>query len=114
MDRPTAGDIWQWIRERNNGLLDDEDGLMQVLMLTLVVAMAANNVTAVPYAGSCVDPEQGDLSSTLVWESSKDGIVASGASGTMLLRRGNHTITATCRDERDRVAQATVRIKVKG
>lgn len=50
------------------------------------------------FAGTCQDPEQGNVNSTATWRSNRDGQVGSGASFTRALSPGNHTITLTCTD----------------
>ncbi|HEX9564862.1 MAG TPA: OmpA family protein [Gemmatimonadaceae bacterium] len=50
------------------------------------------------FAGSCQDPEQGDVISTGRWRSSRDGDIGSGGSFSRTLTPGSHTITLTCTD----------------
>ena len=52
----------------------------------------------VNFAGSCSDPEQGNLTGTARWRSSRDGDIGTGASFTRALTPGSHTITLTCTD----------------
>jgi hypothetical protein len=54
---------------------------------------------AVTFAGSATDVEDGDLSGSLVWTSSADGQIGTGASfTTSSLSTGSHTVTATVSD----------------
>jgi outer membrane protein OmpA-like peptidoglycan-associated protein len=50
------------------------------------------------FAGSCQDPEQGNLTTSARWRSSRDGDIGTGASFTRPLSPGSHTITLTCTD----------------
>lgn len=50
------------------------------------------------FAGTCQDPEQGNLASSARWRSSRDGDIGTGASFSRTLTPGTHTITLTCAD----------------
>jgi len=50
------------------------------------------------FAGSCQDPEQGDVTSSGRWRSSRDGDIGTGGSFSRTLTPGSHTITLTCAD----------------
>jgi outer membrane protein OmpA-like peptidoglycan-associated protein len=52
----------------------------------------------VNFAGSCTDPEQGNVTASARWRSSRDGDLGTGASFTRTLSPGAHTITLTCTD----------------
>lgn len=54
--------------------------------------------TAISFAGSASDAEDGDLSSAISWSSSLDGTLGSGASINATLSVGSHTITASVTD----------------
>jgi hypothetical protein len=54
--------------------------------------------TAIGFSGSATDKEDGNLSSKLVWSSSRDGQIGTGASFSRVLTVGTHTITATAWD----------------
>jgi Matrixin/Chitinase A, N-terminal domain len=54
--------------------------------------------TAVSFAGSASDKEDGNISSGLVWTSSINGQIGTGASFTQSVSAGSHTITATATD----------------
>jgi hypothetical protein len=83
-------------------------------LLALVVTLAtAQQPVDVDFQGTCIDPEDGDISSTLVWTSDVDGQIFVGASGTYPLSEGVHVITATCDDSGPTPAQsASVSITV--
>lgn len=68
------------------------------LVVGLPSLAAAQGTVAVPFQGTCTDPEDGDISASLVWSSDLQGPVGSGGSGTMNLAEGTHVITATCDD----------------
>jgi outer membrane protein OmpA-like peptidoglycan-associated protein len=50
------------------------------------------------FAGTCQDPEQGNVTQSARWRSSRDGDIGTGASFTRTLSPGAHTITLTCTD----------------
>ena len=68
------------------------------LAVALPAIATAQSTVAVPFQGTCDDPEDGDISASLVWTSDIQGQVGSGGSGTMNLAEGTHVITATCDD----------------
>ena len=50
------------------------------------------------FSGSASDAEQGNLSGSMVWSSSRDGYLGSGASVSRALTAGTHTVTASATD----------------
>jgi hypothetical protein len=54
--------------------------------------------TSVSFAGSASDKEDGNITSGLVWTSSINGQIGTGASFTQSVSAGSHTITATVTD----------------
>lgn len=53
----------------------------------------------VTFTGSATDPEEGSLTGSLSWSSSRDGLIGSGGSvSSTTLGRGTHTITASVTD----------------
>jgi len=50
------------------------------------------------FTASANDPEDGDISSSVIWSSSIDGVFASGAAIAATLSDGNHIITASITD----------------
>ena len=52
----------------------------------------------VNFAGTCQDPEQGDVTQSARWRSSRDGDIGTGASFSRTLSIGAHIITMTCTD----------------
>ena len=62
----------------------------------------------VNFAGTCQDPEQGNITSSARWSSSRDGDIGTGASFTRSLTPGSHTVTLTCTDGAGLTSTATV------
>jgi hypothetical protein len=70
---------------------------------TVTILSPANGATVtagtgVIFSGSATDTQDGSLSSKLVWKSSIDGQLGTGATFTRALKAGTHTITATVTD----------------
>ncbi|HKV09778.1 MAG TPA: M14 family zinc carboxypeptidase [Thermoanaerobaculia bacterium] len=69
--------------------------------------------TAVTFSGTASDPQDGNLSSSLVWTSSLDGTIGSGASfSTSALSAGSHTITAAVTDSGSLSGSASISVTV--
>ena len=75
---------------------------------------ASNGTVAVSFSGSGADVEDGSLSgSALVWTSSRDGQIGTGASFSRSdLSVGAHTITLTARDAQGLTGSATTSITI--
>jgi hypothetical protein len=67
---------------------------------------------SVTLSGSASDLEQGSLSSSLVWTSSRDGVLGSGASLSRVLSSGGHVLTASASDETGLSGSAKVSVTV--
>ncbi|MFG0260186.1 MAG: Ig-like domain-containing protein, partial [Phycisphaerales bacterium JB041] len=71
---------------------------------TVTISSPSNNATftqgdTVTFAGSANDAEDGNLSSSITWTSSRDGVIGSGAGfSTSTLSVGTHTVTADATD----------------
>jgi hypothetical protein len=66
------------------------------------------------FTGTALDPEDGDISDRLVWSTSKDGVIGTGASITRSdLSLGAQTVTASVTDDKDAVASASITVKIK-
>ena len=63
-------------------------------------------------AGTASDLEQGSLAAGLVWTSSRDGALGSGASLTRVLSTGGHVLTASVTDATGLTGSATVSVTV--
>jgi serine protease len=68
--------------------------------------------TTIAFAGSASDPEDGALSSSIVWTSSIDGQFGGGSSFSAALSTGTHTVTATVADKAGMSATAQVVVTV--
>ncbi len=66
----------------------------------------------VTFTGVATDAESGDLSSTIRWSSSRDGLFGVGASVTVGLSGGVHTITAAITDAGGKVGTTTITVNV--
>jgi hypothetical protein len=53
---------------------------------------------AIGFTGSATDKEDGNLSSKMIWSSSRDGQIGTGASFSRALSAGTHTVTAAAAD----------------
>jgi hypothetical protein len=85
---------------------------------TLSITAPANNTavsegTAVILSATATDGEQGDLSGSVVWSSSRDGALGTGANLPVFLSRGRHTITATVTDAEGLQVTAQVVVRVR-
>ncbi len=84
---------------------------------TVTIASPANGATfssgaSITFQGSATDPENGDLSASMVWRSGIDGQIGTGASFTRTLSNGSHTITAIVSDSGGNVARQSISITV--
>jgi hypothetical protein len=71
--------------------------------------------TPVALAATATDAEDGDVSPTITWVSSRDGVLGTGAGITAdMLVPGPHTITATATDRRGSMGSASVTITRQG
>ena len=64
------------------------------------------------FQGSATDPEDFDLTASLVWTSSKDGQIGTGESFSTTLSNGIHTITASVTDSGGNTANDSISITV--
>jgi len=64
------------------------------------------------FQGTAIDPEQGNIAASLVWTSSRDGQIGTGASFTRTLTSGSHTITASLVDSGGNSGSAATSITV--
>ena len=73
-------------------------------------ASGASISGAFTFTGSCNDPEQGNISTSARWRSSRDGEIGTGASFSRALSTGAHTITMTCTDAPGLTGTATINV----
>ena len=64
------------------------------------------------FEGTASDPEEGDLTDSLVWTSSIQGQIGGGGSFSYILEDGNHIITATATDSGGRTGSDSISITV--
>jgi len=68
--------------------------------------------TSISFAGTASDVEDGDLTSSLTWVSSRDGQIGTGGSFSAVLSDGTHTITASVTDSGDLTGSASITVVV--
>jgi subtilisin len=68
--------------------------------------------TSINFAGSASDTEDGDLTSSLAWTSSRDGSIGTGGSFSAVLSDGTHTITASVTDSGGLIGSSSINITV--
>lgn len=66
----------------------------------------------ISFQGSASDAEDGDLTSSLTWTSSIDGVIGTGGSFSRTLSDGTHTITASVTDSVGQTTTASITITV--
>ena len=66
--------------------------------------------TTVNLAGTASDPEDGNISSGIVWTSNLQGTLGNGAALAVALSEGTHTITASVTDAHGATAQTTATV----
>lgn len=71
-----------------------------------------NSGTIINFAGSASDPEDKIISASLIWTSSRDGQIGTGASFSRTLSGGIHTITASVTDLGGNIVRKSVTITV--
>ena len=84
---------------------------------TVAISTPSNNAsypanTTVSFSGSASDTTDGNLSSSLVWTSSLDGQIGTGASFSRTLSAGTHTITARATDSGGLSGSAQITVSV--
>ena len=68
--------------------------------------------TSVTLTATASDPEDGNLAAAVAWTSSRDGQIGSGASASVVLSTGVHTITAAVTDSAGAGASDTITVTV--
>jgi hypothetical protein len=69
--------------------------------------------TSISFSGSASDPEDGDLTGSLVWTSSLVGQIGTGGSFSAVLSDGTHTITASATDSGGLNSSASITVVVQ-
>jgi hypothetical protein len=69
--------------------------------------------TLITFAGTADDPEDGLISSSLVWTSDLDGSIGGGASFNTTLTDGTHLITADVADSKGATSSASIYVTVQ-
>ncbi|MCB1052479.1 MAG: M20/M25/M40 family metallo-hydrolase [Acidobacteria bacterium] len=67
----------------------------------------------ITFQASASDPEDGNLSSSVVWTSNRDGNLGTGASIQRSLSQSSHTITATVTDSQGASTQTQISVQVQ-
>ncbi len=70
--------------------------------------------TSIAFAGTATDAEDGNLASSLAWNSNLDGAIGSGASFSSTLSAGTHTVTAAVTDSGGLQGSAQITVTVTG
>lgn len=71
-----------------------------------------DSATAILFAGSASDVEDGDITSGLIWTSNIDGSIGSGGSFSATLSDGDHIITAQVTDAGGKTSSTSIAITV--
>ncbi|NLD45283.1 MAG: S8 family peptidase, partial [Chloroflexi bacterium] len=82
------------------------------------ISSPANNAsfdsgTSISFAGSATDAQDGNLSASLVWTSSRDGQIGTGGAFSAVLSDGTHTITASVTDSGSLTGSAAITLVVQ-
>ena len=85
---------------------------------TVSISSPANNATfpsgtSISFSGSATDIEDGSLTGSLVWTSSRDGQIGVGGSFSKVLSDGTHTITASVTDSGGLTGGASITVVVE-
>lgn len=75
---------------------------------------ASLNTDSVSLQGSASDPEDGDVSASLVWTSNLDGLLGNGGGVATSLSEGVHTLTATATDSLGKTGTASITVASYG
>lgn len=70
--------------------------------------------TAIGFAGTATDQEDGNLTAGLAWTSSRDGVIGSGGSFSATLSTGTHTVTAAVTDSGGLHGSSSITVTVTG
>ena len=120
---------FNWIDDSGDGIKEpllDVSGFTPVLIATggttdkpptVSITSPADGASfdsgaSISFAGSASDPEDGDLTASLVWTSNLDGQIGTGGSFSAVLSDGAHTISASVTDSGDNSGGETITVTV--
>jgi len=83
-----------------------------VIILQPAEGASFDPASPITFEGTADDPEDGPLTSALIWQSDLQGPIGSGGMFQATLAVGHHTITASATDSQGRTGSASVRITV--
>ena len=104
----------------------DSDGASRTASVTIAVADTPPTIAIeapagndsfttsddISFLGEASDVDDGDLSSSILWTSDRDGVLGTGASLTKKLSRGTHVITASVTDSATTARTASLTLSV--
>ena len=116
----TADDLGNLGRDPKHGygLVDADEaalpstGVPSVSITSPAEASTFHVKEPITFSGTASDPEDGDLTGSLSWTSSIDGLIGTGSTFSTTLSEGQHTITASVTDSEDNVGSASVNVVV--
>jgi hypothetical protein len=89
-----------------------ENSAPQVSIQSPVNGSSFTNDESIVLTATAADNEDGNLSQSIVWSSSVDGVLGTGASLSVTLSQGQHTITASVTDSGNLSSSSSVSINV--
>jgi hypothetical protein len=90
----------------------DDNELPAVAIATPPNGITVGQGTRLTFFGGAFDAEDGDLSASLQWKSSRDGVLGTGEEVSAVLSTGTHTITAIATDSALGMGSASIVITV--
>ena len=75
-------------------------------------ANGTSTTSPVSFTATAADTEDGNIAASVVWSSSLDGVLGTGASISAALSAGTHTITASITDSGSAVDTDTISITI--
>jgi len=109
-----------WDKYYGHGLLDadaalayqDSNNAPTVSITSPADGSSHDSGAAISFAGSANDEEDGDLTTSIVWASDKDGQIGTGATVSATLSDGTHTVTASVTDSGNKTGSASITVTV--
>jgi hypothetical protein len=90
----------------------DEDSPPSVAIAAPADGITVGEGSPLTFFGGALDPEDGDVSASLRWSSSRDGLLGTGEEVRAVLSVGTHTVTATAVDAGLGMGSASIRVTV--